>query len=227
MPSIRTLTARSTCSHRDNIALYLPYLSPASLAQSYSGYFKLGLSIINFVTLPIDPFIWPTYAEITRTIALRQWQKTRSLLIRVSSIAGIWTLAAAIGIAALGWWLIPLVFGPSTSPVYPVVLILLVGYGVANILNWNRPLLLAFGKPAYPLLVALAVGVIEIALILWLVPQGGYLTMSAILAGYLAISVGVIAWRGWREIREHEARDLLLAVPASKDIPGRDPGINR
>ncbi len=209
---------------KDNIALYLPYLSSAGLAQSYSGYFKLGLSIINFVTLPIDPFIWPTYAEITRTIALRQWQKTRTLLIRLSSIAGIWTLAVAIGIAALGWWLIPVVFGASTSPVYPVVLILLVGYGVANILNWNRPLLLAFGKPAYPLMVALVVGVIEIALILWLVPQGGYLTMSAILSGYLAISVGVIAWRGWREIRAHEARDL---IPASKDIPGRDPGINR
>ncbi len=205
---------------RDNIALYLPYLSPASVAQSYSGYFKLGLSIINFITLPIDPFIWPTYAEITRTIALRQWQRTRSLLIRVSSIAGIWTLAAGAGIAALGWWLIPVIFGASTGPVYPVVLILLIGYGVANILNWNRPLLLAFGKPAYPLLVALTVGVVEIALILWLVPMGGYLTISAILTGYLAISVGITAWRGWREIRDHEARDMQPAVPAAEDLSG-------
>jgi O-antigen/teichoic acid export membrane protein len=204
---------------RDNIPLYLPYLSPAGVAQSYAGYFKLGLSIINFVTLPIDPFIWPTYAEITRTIALRQWQRTRSLLIRVSSIAGIWTLAATVGIAALGWWLIPVVYGPTTAPVYPVVLILLVGYGIANILNWNRPLLLAFGRPSFPLLVSLAVGVIEILLILWLVPQGGYLVMSAILAGYLAISVGITAWRGWREIREHETREIMTAVPTSKDIP--------
>jgi O-antigen/teichoic acid export membrane protein len=204
---------------RDNIALYLPYLSPANVAQTYAGYFKLGLSIINFITLPIDPFIWPTYAEITRTIALRQWQRTRSLLKRVSSIAGIWTLAAAVGIAALGWWLIPVVYGPTTSPVYPVVLILLVGYGMANIFNWNRPLLLAFGKPSYPLLVALLVGVIEILLILWLVPLGGYLIMSAILAGYLAISVGVIAWRGWREIQDHEAREMMPVLPASKDIP--------
>jgi O-antigen/teichoic acid export membrane protein len=205
---------------RDNIALYLPYLSSAGVAQSYAGYFKLGLSIINFVTLPIDPFIWPTYAEITRTIALRQWQRTRSLLKRVSSIAGMWTLAAGAGIAALGWWLIPLVFGPDTSPVYPVALILLVGFGIANIFNWNRPLLLAFGKPSYPLLVSLVVGVVELLLILWLVPQGGYLTMSAILAGYLAISVGITAWRGWREIRDHEARDPVAVVTASKDIPG-------
>jgi len=79
---------------RDNALLYLAALSPANMAQSYVGFFKLGLSIINFVTLPIDPFIWPTYAAITRTIALRQWQKTRSLLKQVSAIAGTWTLAA-------------------------------------------------------------------------------------------------------------------------------------
>ncbi len=204
---------------RDNALLYLTYLSPADVAQSYVGFFKLGLSIINFITLPIDPFTWPTYTEITRTIALRQWQKTRSLLKRISSIAGVWTLAATVGIALLGWWLIPLVFGPGTAPVYPVVLILLVGYGIANIFNWNRPLLLAFGKPSYPLLVALAVGVIEILLILWLVPGSGYLIMSAILAGYLAISVGITAWRGWREIRDHEARDITSVEPTSKDIP--------
>lgn len=205
---------------RDNVALYLPYLSPAGVAQGYAGYFKLGLSIINFITLPIDPFIWPTYAEITRTIALRQWQKTRSLLKRVSTIAGIWTLAAGTVIAAIGWWLIPVVFGPSTGPVYPVALILLLGYGVANILNWNRPLLLAFGKPSYPLLVALAIGVVELILILWLVPNGGYLAISAILAGYLALSVGITAWRGWREIRDQEARDPVATVAASKDILG-------
>jgi O-antigen/teichoic acid export membrane protein len=203
---------------RDNAYLYLAYLSPAYIAQTYVGYFKLGLSIINFITLPIDPFIWPTYAEITRTIALRQWQRTRSLLKQVSSIAAAWTIAVAGAIAIFGWWLIPLVYGPSTLPVYPVVLILLVGYGTANIFNWNRPLLLAFGKPSYPLLVSLSVGVIEILLILSLVPEGGYLMMSAILSGYLAITVGITAWRGWHEIRSQEAVDRLLVEPASNDI---------
>ena len=204
---------------RDNAPLYLAALSPADVAQSYVGYFKLGLSIVNFVTLPIDPFIWPTYAEITRTIALRQWQKTRSLLKRVSTIAGAWTLAATAGIALFGWWLIPWVYGPTTSPAYPLVLILLVGYGTANIFNWNRPLLLAFGKPSYPLLVSLGIGVLEILLLLWLVPLGGYLVMAAILAGYLAVSVGIIAWRGWHEIRDNEAAELLPGDLISKDIP--------
>jgi O-antigen/teichoic acid export membrane protein len=204
---------------RDNAPLYLSALSPANVSLSYVGYLKLGLSIINFITLPFDPFIWPTYTEITRTIAMRQWQKTRNLLKRISTIAGTWTLAATAGIALLGWWLIPLVYGPTTTPVYPVVLILLIGYGTANILNWNRPLLLAFGKPSYPLLVALGVGVIEILLILWLVPSGGYLLMAAILAGYLAISVIITAWRGWREIQRNEALDRRPEESSATDMP--------
>jgi O-antigen/teichoic acid export membrane protein len=203
---------------RDNAPLYLAALSPANASQAYVGYFKLGLSIINFITLPIDPFIWPTYAEITRTIALRQWQKTRSLLKQVSTIAGVWTLTAAAGIALFGWWLIPLVYGPVAAPVYPVVLILLVGYGTANIFNWNRPLLLAFGKPSYPLLVALGVGVIEILFVLLLVPMGGYLIMAAILSGYLAVSVGIIAWKGWRLIRYHESSEQVPNEPPPEDI---------
>jgi O-antigen/teichoic acid export membrane protein len=202
---------------RDNAYLYLAYLSPASVAQTYVGYFKLGLSIINFITLPIDPFIWPTYAEITRTIAQRLWAKTRSLLKQVSSIAGAWTLAVGVGIALLGWWLIPLVFGPDAAPVYPVVLVLLVGYGTANIFNWNRPLMLAFGKPSYPLLVALSVGAVEILLILWLIPQTGYLMMAAILSGYLAVSVGITTWRGWHELRLQEALDRKVAPPVQPD----------
>ncbi|PWB50226.1 MAG: hypothetical protein C3F13_17315 [Anaerolineales bacterium] len=212
------LNGTLTLITRDNAALYLAYLSPANVAQSYVGYLKLGLSIINFVTLPIDPFIWPTYAEITRTIALRLWDKTRSLLRQVSSIAAAWTLAMAAGIALLGWWLIPLVYGADAAPVYPVVLILLVGYGTANIFNWNRPLLLALGKPSYPLLVALAVGAIELLLTLWLVPQAGYLMMSAILSAYLAASVGITVWRGWKEIRLQQAQDVFTAHSISEDV---------
>ena len=203
---------------RDNAPLYLAALTPPELTQAYVGYFKLGLSIINFITLPIDPFIWPTYAEITRTIALRQWQKTRNLLKQVSSIAAAWTVAAAVGIALLGWWLIPLLWGSTASPAYFVVLILLIGYGIANIFNWNRPLFLAFGKPSYPLFVALVVGVIEIFLVLWFVPAGGYLVMAAILSGYLAISVGIIALKGWRLIRFHELAEQVSDKNTSGDI---------
>ena len=69
-------------------------------------------------------------------------------------------------------------------------------------------------------MVALMVGVIEIALTVWLVPQYGYLVMAAILAAYLAVSIGITAWRGWREIRTQEAHDLMQVELVAKDIQG-------
>ncbi len=191
---------------RDNAPLYLGALRPEAVAQTEVGYFKLALSIINLVMLPIEPFIWPTYAEITRTIAQNQWQATRRLLKRVSAIAGLWTLAAGGGMASLGWWLIPLVYGSGTGPTYPAMLILLIGYGFANILNWNRPLLLALGKPSFPLIVAASVGLVEILLTIWIVPAYGYRSMAAILSGYFIVSIGIIVWRGLREISKSEAK---------------------
>jgi len=186
---------------RDNIPIYIGYF----LSTTEVGYFKFALTLINLVMLPIEPFIWPTYAEITRTIAQRQWGTTRKLLKQVSSIAGVWTLLTGGGLIALGWWLIPLVFGTKFAPSYPAVVILLLGYACANIFNWNRPLLLALGHPRYPLFVAGIVGAVELALIFWLLPHGNYLTASMIFSGYLAISILWMVWRGLSFIKTEEA----------------------
>ena len=186
---------------RDNIPIYIGYF----LSTTEVGYFKFALTLINLVMLPIEPFIWPTYAEITRTIAQRQWDATRKLLKQVSSIAGVWTLLTGGGLIALGRWLIPLVFGTKFAPSYPAVVILLFGYACANILNWNRPLLLALGHPRYPLFVAGIVGAVELALIFWLLPHGNYLTASVIFSGYLAVSILWMVWRGLSFIKTEEA----------------------
>ena len=181
---------------RDSAPLFL-----ASFAsQTEVGYFKLALSLVSLVTLPIEPFIWPTYAEITETIARTQWEATKRLLRRVSAIAAAWTLAAGGGLDAFGWWLLPFVYGADAAPAYPAAVILLLGYGVANTLHWNRPLLLALGKPAYPLIASAIVGAVQIALIFVIVPRFGYLGMAALMAGYLMFSIGIIAWRGLAEI---------------------------
>ena len=186
---------------RDNIRLYLAWF----LSNAQVGYFKLASSLINLVMLPIEPFIWPTYAEITRTIAQRQWEATRKLLKQVSTIGGIWTLLAGGGLVLLGWWIIPILYGPEMAPAYPGVLILLLGYAFANILNWNRPLLLALGHPGYPLIVAAITGVIEIILIFLFVPGRNYLVGAAIFSAYLAISITWNALRGLWILRREEA----------------------
>jgi O-antigen/teichoic acid export membrane protein len=177
---------------RDNIPIYIGYF----LSTTEVGYFKFALTLINLVKLPIEPFIWPTYAEITRTIAQKQWDVTRRLLRQVSSIAGIWTLLTGGGLIALGWWLIPLIFGADYAPSYPALVILMLGYACANILNWNRPLLLALGRPRIPLVVGAAAGAVELVLFFSLVPRTNYLVASAIFSGYLAVSVLWMVWRG-------------------------------
>ena len=155
--------------------------------------------------LPIEPFIWPTYREITNTIAQRQWSATRKLLKQVSTIAGIWTLLAGGELVALGWWFIPFVYGADSAPAYTCVLILLVGYAFANVMNWNRPLLLALGYPNYPLVVAALTGLIEIICIFVFVPSGGYLVGAAIFSAYLAISVSINVLCGLAIIKREEA----------------------
>jgi O-antigen/teichoic acid export membrane protein len=186
---------------RDNIRLYLALF----LSNAQVGYFRLAVSLLNLVMLPIEPFIWPTYSEITRTIAQRQWGTTRNLLKQVSTIGGIWTLLAGGGLIALGWWIIPLLYGRDMAPAYPGVLILLIGYAFANILNWNRPLLLALGHPTYPLLVAAVSGAVEVILIFLFVPGNNYLVGAAIFSTYLAISVTWNALHGLSMIKREEA----------------------
>jgi O-antigen/teichoic acid export membrane protein len=124
---------------RDNIRLYLAIF----LSNAQVGYFKLASQLVNLVMLPIEPFVWPTYAEITRTVAQRHWQATRRLLKQVSTIGGTWTLLAGGGLVAIGWWIIPFLYGSQMAPAYLCLVILLIGYGFANVFNWNRPLLLA------------------------------------------------------------------------------------
>jgi O-antigen/teichoic acid export membrane protein len=186
---------------RDNLRLYLA----AFLPDAQVGYFKLASHLVNLVMLPIEPFIWPTYTEITRTVAQRQWQATRRLLKQVSTIGAAWTLLAGGGLIALGWWIIPFLYGSEMAPAYLCLVILLIGYAFANVFNWNRPLLLALGQPGYPLMVAAIVGTVEVALIFILVPQGNYLTGAAIFSGYLAVSITWMVLRGLTIIKREEA----------------------
>ncbi len=189
---------------RDNIPLYINYF----VSDAATGYFKIATSLINLVMLPIEPFIWPTYAEITKTIAQKQWDATRRLLKQVSGIGGAWTLIASAGLATLGWWFIPFAYEVEAAPVLICVFILLIGYGVANTANWNRPLLLALGRPNDPLIVAAVTGVIELIFIVLLVPAGGYLVAAAIFSAYLASSILINVARGLSEIKRQSRMEI-------------------
>jgi O-antigen/teichoic acid export membrane protein len=191
---------------RDSAPLVLVWLRPAELAHLEAGYFRLALSLINYAILPIEPFIWPTYAEITRSIADRKWRETKILLRRVSLISAAWMALAGGCLALIGWWLIPFLYTSEAAPAYPAVLVLLLGYSFGSIFTWNRPLLLALGKPSYPLLISAVVGAIELMLAIILVPRYGYLAQAALLSSYFVVAIGLITLRGLREIRLQESK---------------------
>lgn len=173
-------------------------------SQAEVGYFTQALKLINMIMVPFDPMIAPTYAEITRSIARQEWQATRNLLKKVSLLGAGWTLAAGGALALLGWWIIPALYGAEFAPAYPALVILLVGYGFANVFQWNRPLLLALGMPGYPLKVSALLGTVKTVLTFTLTPFLGYLAEAAILTGYFIASIGVILRRGLGELNHRE-----------------------
>lgn len=184
---------------RDSEILWVSYfLSPLE-----AGYYKIALAIINLVVMPITPFISTTYPEISRSIATRKWSQLRHLLRRVTFISGGWTGLAGIGLVLFGKWVI-LLYGAEYLPAYSCILILLVGFGVANTLFWNRPLLLAFGLPTYPFLIMTIAGLGKVLLAFLLVPRVGYQAEAALLSLYFIISVGLIVRRGLKEFRQAE-----------------------
>jgi O-antigen/teichoic acid export membrane protein len=193
---------------RDSELLWVAYF----FTNQEVGYYKVALAIINLVTMPIDPFISTTYPEINRGIVERRWQQVRALMRRVTIISGGWTAATALGLLLFGGWLVRLydpTFGMAFAPAFPVILVLLAGFGFANTFFWNRSLLLSLNHPTYPFRVMLICGLLKVLLAFLLVPRLGYLAEAGLLAGYFIVANGLILWRGLIELRRQER----LAAP--------------
>lgn len=193
---------------RDSELLWVGWLFNTEAA----GYYKTALAVINLVIMPINPFISTTYPEIIRSITQKAWQQLKKLLRRVTYIAGGWTILVSIFLALFGkfafftpWipWKGSLhsIYKPEFLPSLPILIILLFGFGIANSLYWNRSLLLAFGKPDYPLTVAFWATLVKVALTITVVPKLGYQWEAVILSLYLCVTVGLLAAKGLSEIK--------------------------
>jgi len=185
--------------------------------NTVAGYYKTALAIVNLVVMPINPFIGTTYPEITRAIASRQWARLRKLLRRVTLIAAGWTAAVAIGLLLFGrqvlfsdWTLFGRTFhiySSSFLPAFDVLMVILIGYGAANILFWNRPLLLAQGLAGDALGVSFWSMLAKVVLALILLPGAGYIMEAWLLTGYFVLSVGIMVWRGLKSAANTEAKE--------------------
>ncbi|NSW52079.1 MAG: oligosaccharide flippase family protein [Anaerolineae bacterium] len=196
---------------RDSELLWVSFfLSPAE-----AGYYKVAMAINRYLLLPINPFIQTTYPEINRHVKNQEWQPLRKFLRRITTFSGAWTGAAAIGLALFGRWVILLYAGEEFLPAYGAMLILLVGYGLANTFFWNRSLLLSFGDSLYAFLTMLFAGGIKIIGAFFLVPSYGYLAEAWLFASFFVVSVALNLLRGRQRIRRGEI--AFPSVPSGSE----------
>jgi O-antigen/teichoic acid export membrane protein len=190
---------------RDSEILWVGFFT----TKLQAGYYKFALAVMNVVLMPVTAMLSSAAPEVNRLVATRAWGPLRKLLRRTSIMALAWTGVCTVGIATLGYFLLGFLKQGAYLPAFPAILILLAGYGVANVAFWNRPLLLAFGLPLYPMNVTAAVGVVKTALMFILVGPLGFLAEASLLSAYLVVSVGLIVRRGMKELHQSE----LAAVP--------------
>jgi O-antigen/teichoic acid export membrane protein len=213
---------------RDSEVLWVGYF----LDTTYAGYYKAALTLIQLMVMPITPFINTTYPELNRAIVTRQWERLKVLLRRVTLIAGSWTGGVAVFLLLFGQQVIftpwsffghpILLFGkafspfkPAFLPAYPALLILLIGFGMANIFFWNRSLCLALSLPDYPLKVYIWGMVAKVGLAFLLVKAAGtngYIVEAWLLSGFFVLTVGLTVWRGLDVVRRAEQLEPVGAA---------------
>ena len=194
---------------RDSELLWISYfLSPAE-----AGYYKVAIAINRYILLPINPFIQTTFPEINRRIKNRAWPELQKFLRQISSISLAWTIAAGFGLVIFGEFVIRIYADVEFAPAYPAMLILLIGYGLANIFFWNRSLLLSFGDSTFAFLSMFVAGFLKIAGAFWLVPKYGFLAEAGLFSLFFVVSVSMNLLRGRFRIREGQKICIGSAAP--------------
>lgn len=169
------------------------------------GYYKQALALVNLIQLPVSPLPQATYPELAREAARKNWDNLRYIMRQGSILAGSFTLVVSIVLMVFGQQIIGLLYGAEFLPAYPALLILLLGFLVANTFYWNRTALLALGRPDFPTKVNLGLAAFKIVGIFLLVPRYGYLASAALLSASYLIGVSLSVWKVRAEIRLQEA----------------------
>jgi O-antigen/teichoic acid export membrane protein len=189
------LSATAILVFRESEILWVGFF----LSSEAAGYYKAAYAIISLLSVPANPLILTVYPEINRLIVQKAWPRLRDFLRKVTGISFGINFLLAIGLVVFGRWVL-WIYGEQYVVAYPALMALLVGFVFNYTLFWNRPLLLSFGLPQYPLKATVVAGLIKLVLAFLLVPQFGYVAEAALLSFYYIASVGAIVWRGVKEI---------------------------
>ncbi len=172
------------------------------LNSEAAGLYKIAMTIVNPLMMPITPMIDTTFPELARSVVLKKWNDLKRLLRRTTLIAAAWTGFVVLGMAIFGKWIIRIAYTEPFVPAYSAMMILLVGSGFSNVFFWNRKLLLAFGKANIPLLILAAAAALKVGLSFWLVPAYGINAEAWLLSGNFILSVGLMVLIGLGMVRK-------------------------
>ncbi|HUH97493.1 MAG TPA: oligosaccharide flippase family protein, partial [Anaerolineales bacterium] len=209
LPSFRELARFAISSNlsatiilvfRESEILWVGYFLNASAA----GYYRVAYNIISLLSIPADPLILTVYPEINRLIVQKAWPRLRDFLRKITTLSFAYNLLIALGLIVFGHWVL-LVFGSQYGAAYPALMALLVGIAFNYTLFWNRPLLLSFNLPVFPLWATLIAGLLKVGLAFPLVPRYGYVMEGALLSLYYMVSVGLMVGRGLQEMKKQES----------------------
>ncbi|HSQ25823.1 MAG TPA: oligosaccharide flippase family protein [Anaerolineales bacterium] len=163
------------------------------------GYYKLALALANMVQLPTSPLPQVTYPELSREVSRKNWKNVRYILRQGSLLAGGYALLATIALTALGRPLISLIYTKEFLPAYPALIILLLGYLVADTFYWRRIALLSFGRPDFPVKLNFILSLLKISAAVILIPRYGYLASAGLLAAFYWLG-SLISWQKVRQL---------------------------
>jgi O-antigen/teichoic acid export membrane protein len=194
------LSATAILVFRESEILWVGFF----LSSEAAGYYKAAYAIILLLALPVHPLILTVHPELNRLIVQKAWPRLRDFLRKVTTLSFVYNLILGLGLVIFGRWVL-WIYGEQYTVAYPALMALLVGMVFNFTLFWNRPLLLSFSLPTFPLIAVIIAGVLKIGLAFPLVPRFGYVMEAGLLSLYYIVSVGLMVWRGLDEIRRQEA----------------------
>ena len=193
------LSATAILVFRESEILWVGFF----LSSEAAGYYKAAYSIILLLALPVHPLILTVHPELNRLIVQKAWPRLRDFLRKVTTLSFVYNFVLGLGLVLFGRWIL-WIYGEQYTVAYPALMALLVGMVFNFTLFWNRPLLLSFSLPTFPLIAIVTAGLLKVGLAFLLVPRYGYVMEAALLSLYYIVSVGLMVWRGLDEIRRQE-----------------------
>jgi O-antigen/teichoic acid export membrane protein len=182
------------------------------LNSEAAGLYKVAYTVVNLLSVPADPLILSVYPEANRLVVQQAWSRLKGFLAKVTALSFLYNVILALGLVLLGRWILS-IYGEQYISAYPAMMILLAGLVFNYTLFWNRPLLLSFGLQSFALGAILVAGLVKLAAAVPLVPRYGYVLEALLLSSYFVLSVGLMVWRGLRELDRRNAPEQAVLAP--------------